>query len=89
MLPSGIATLLWKYLADHPELAFCGVQGAVYVSSPKYHAQPLGKFDDKSVNDTDSGAVPEEILAVKFATGADGAALTTPKSIARPIINRQ
>jgi hypothetical protein len=22
MLPSGIATLLWAFLADHPELAF-------------------------------------------------------------------
>jgi hypothetical protein len=72
MLPSRIATLLCWYLFDHPELAFCGIQGAVYVSSPKNHAQPEGKFDDKSVNETGSGAVPEVTLAVKLATGADG-----------------
>jgi hypothetical protein len=56
MLPSGITTLLWEVLADHPELAFTRVQGAVYVSSPKNHAQPVGLFNDVSVNLTVSGA---------------------------------
>jgi hypothetical protein len=61
----------------------------VYVSSPKYHARPVGLFNEKSVNETDSGAVPEVILAVKLATGADGAALAKPKSITRLNKNRQ
>jgi len=61
----------------------------VYVSSPKNHAQPEGVFDDMSVNKTDSGAAPEVMLAVKFATGADGEALAKPKSITRPKRTRQ
>jgi hypothetical protein len=61
----------------------------VYVSSPKNLVQPIGLFDDKSVNETGSGAVLEVILAVKLATGAIGAALAKLKSIARPNKNRQ
>jgi hypothetical protein len=50
ILPSGIATLLARPLPDHPALAFISVQGAVKFSSPKNHAQPVGVFDDVSLN---------------------------------------
>jgi hypothetical protein len=50
MLPSGITTLLATTLADHLGLAFISVQGAVKFSSPKNHAQPVGVFDDVSLN---------------------------------------
>jgi hypothetical protein len=71
MLPSGIATLLCSYLADHPALAFTLVQGAVYDSSPKYHAQPVGLPLDESLKVTVSGAVPVVGVPEKFATGAE------------------
>jgi hypothetical protein len=46
----------------------------VKFSSPKNHAQPVGLSDDASVNETGSGTAPEVRLAVKLATGANGAA---------------
>jgi hypothetical protein len=70
MLPSGSTTLLNLPLGDHPALAFTCDQYFAYVSSPKYHAQPAGLSDDKSVNETESGAAPYVLLAVKLATGA-------------------
>ena len=82
MLPSGIATLLCRYLADHPALAFTCVQGAVKFSSPKNHAQPVGRFDDKSVNKTGSGAVPKVTSAVKSAKGGSVA-------LAKPMQSRR
>jgi hypothetical protein len=78
MLPSGNTTLLCEYLADHPEEAFTCGQYAVYVSSPKYHAQPVGLFDDASVKKTGRGAGPEVKLALKLATGANSAAAVVP-----------
>jgi hypothetical protein len=65
MLPSGIATLLWCHLAVHSALAVVCVHGAVQFSSPKNHAQPLGLFNERSVNETCSGAVPDVTLAEK------------------------
>jgi hypothetical protein len=42
----------------------------VYVSSPKNQAQPVGLFDDKSVNEIGNGADPDCVSAVNSATGA-------------------
>jgi hypothetical protein len=70
MLPSGIATLLCLNLPVQPALAVtCVHAGTLQFSSPKNHAQPVGVFNDESVNDTESGAVPETGLAVKLAIG--------------------
>ncbi len=71
MLPSGTTTVPACLRADHPALAFTRVQGWVYVSSPKNHAQPEGVLVDVSVNRTGRGVVPDVTLAVKLATGAD------------------
>ncbi len=46
MLPSGIVTLVCSILPFHSALAVISVQGALYVSSPKNHAQPVGLFED-------------------------------------------
>jgi hypothetical protein len=75
MLPSAIATLVCSALADHPALAFTCVQGAVKFSSPKNHARPV-LFNDRSVNETGNGAVPERGEAVKLATGGIPAGFT-------------
>jgi len=72
MLLSGIVTLVWEALADHTELAFNNAHDSVKSSSPKYHAQPAGLFDDESVNRTLNGALPEVKSAVKMATGVIG-----------------
>jgi hypothetical protein len=75
MLPSGIATLLKVFLAVDQALAFTRVHGAVQFSSPKNHAQPVGRFNDPSVNETVNGSVPDVGEPVKLAFG--GSAATT------------
>jgi hypothetical protein len=70
MLPFGVTTLLWSPLAGHPAPEVISVQGSVKVSSPKYHAQPVGLPVDRSVNFTEREGNPDVGLAEKFATGA-------------------
>jgi hypothetical protein len=48
----------------------------VYVSSPKNHAQPVGLFNDESVKETASGAIPVVGVPVKSATGTAAAGPT-------------
>jgi hypothetical protein len=55
---------------DHPAPAVICVHGWVYVSSPKNQAQPVGLFDDKSVNEIGKGADPDCVSAVNSARGA-------------------
>ena len=45
-------------------------------SLSKVHDHVVGRSVDESVNATASGATPEVRFAVKFATGATGAAVT-------------
>jgi hypothetical protein len=80
ILPSGITTLLCPSLVVQQLLAFTCVQGALKSSSPKYHAQPLGVPEERSVNEMVSGAVPEVTLEVKLATGTVSMAPALPKS---------
>lgn len=85
MLPFGITTLVWPSRAGQA-LAFTRVHGVLlYVSSPKYHAHPVGEPVEVSLNSTVSGAAPLITLLVKFASGT---APAVPTSSERAAINR-
>jgi hypothetical protein len=58
------------YLPDQPELELISVQALDRSSSPKYHAQPIGLFVERSVKVTGSGDIPVVGLELKSATGA-------------------